>query len=256
MDILGDSIEQITKHKAGIIKENSETVVIEQGAATSIIKKTCAEKNNKVHIIKKEDIKNYKLQEYQIFDYKKHKNIKINLRGKVQTENAAEVLETIDIFRNKGFNITNHNVREGLGNVIHRARLQMLSKEPLIIFDGGHNESAIKSLRENIKDYYSEYKNRVYIVSILKTKEYEKIVQNLCMDKKAIFIFTSGINNNYILKEELCDIAKKYIQEKNIIGLEFENGINIAKKKYKNNLVLIVGSFYVYKKTCELLGVK
>ena len=257
MDILGKNIEDIARHKAGIIKENSETVAYNQENVIEIIKKTCEGKNSRLHIVDKKDIKNYNRdKEYQSFDYKEYKDIQINLKGKIQTINAAEVLEAVNILKEKGFNITDENIKDGLKNVVHRARFEVLSKAPLIVFDGGHNESAIQNLRENIKEYYGEYKNRVYIVSILKTKDYKTIVENLCVDKDAIYIFTSGINENYVPKEELYNVAEKVCTKENIFKLEFSEAIKTVKEKYKDNLILIVGSFYTYKKSVEILGVK
>ena len=74
---------------------------------------------------------------------------------------------------------------------MHKARLETLSSKPVIVFDGGHNESAIENLKQNINQYYKDYK-RVYIVSLLKTKDYKTIIKKLCEDKEAIFFFTSG----------------------------------------------------------------
>jgi len=101
MDILGDSIEEITMHKAGIIKENSKTVVVYQKGVTEIISKVAKEKNTKLHIIKNEDVLNYSYNlDLSKFDYKKYKNVEINLKGKKQIYNASQVLECIDILKN------------------------------------------------------------------------------------------------------------------------------------------------------------
>jgi len=257
MDILGDTIEEIARHKAGIIKENSDTVAVEQKKEViDIIKEICETNNNKLHMVKEADIINYKYDdEYQTFDYKDYKNIKINLKGKVQTLNASEVLAAIEVLKKKGFEIPDEAIKAGLSTVIHRARMEQISKRPLIIFDGGHNESAINNLRENLKRYYKDYEKKIYIVSILNTKDYRTIIKNLCEDKKGMFIFTNGINKkNYVDNKILCKEARKHTDESNLAVEELEDAINIAKEEYKDNLILIVGSFYVYKKTCEILN--
>ena len=41
MDILGNTIEEITKVKMGIIKKNRDTIMYEQDKVTDIIKKEC-----------------------------------------------------------------------------------------------------------------------------------------------------------------------------------------------------------------------
>jgi dihydrofolate synthase/folylpolyglutamate synthase len=219
-----------------------------------VITKRCKEKNNLLHIVEENDITDYKSDdEFQEFSYKKYKEVKINLKGKIQTVNASEVLETINILKKKGFKISEESIKKGFSKVTHRARLEVLRKSPLIVFDGGHNENAINSLKENIKKYYSHKEKKVYIISILNTKDYKTIIKNLCEDRNAIYIFTNGVNQNYVDNKKLAGEAEKYIDEKNIFEEELEEAINISREKYKEHLILIVGSFYVYKKTCEIL---
>ena len=220
-----------------------------------VIEETCKNKNSKLHVIEKEDLTNYSYNtEMQKFDYKNYKDIEINLKGKAQIYNTAEVLEVIDVLKEKGYKISNDAIYNGLKTVVHRARLETLSKAPLIIFDGGHNENAVKNLQQNINQYYPDNK-KVYIVSILKTKDYKTIIKNICEDKNAIFFFTSGTGDKrYVPKHKLYNEAKKYLNDVNIYEEKLEDAINISKKVYNDRTILIVGSFYVYKKVLGVLN--
>ena len=255
VDILGNSIEKIAKHKAGIIKKDTDTICVYQEDVINVIEEKCKEENTKLHVIKEEDIKNYEYEEkldLQKFEYKEYKNVEINLKGKVQTQNAAEVLECIDILKAKGYKIEEKSIYEGLKTVIHKARMEVLSKDPLIIFDGGHNENAINNLRQNTDQYLSN-KKRLYIVSNLKTKDYKTNIKILCEDKDAVFFFTGGNNKNrYVSKNKLYSEALKY-SNNNIYKYDFKDALEIAKKGYPDYAILIVGSFYVYKTACEVL---
>ena len=255
VDILGNSIEYIAGHKAGIIKQNSDTVFFKQSENINlVIRKECELKNSKLHIIEDSQIENYMQEkDLQKFDYKNYKNVEINLKGKKQTNNAAEVLECINILKEKGFEISEKAIYQGLKTVIHKARLEKLSDNPLIIFDGGHNENAINNLKENINNYFSNYK-KTYIISILKTKDYKTIIKNICQDENSVYIFTSGNDKKrYVSKEKLYKEAKKYLNKSNIYKKELIDAVQISIKNYKDNAILIVGSFYVYKTVCEVL---
>jgi len=254
MDILGNTLKEIASKKAGIIKENSNTVFVKQDEILDVIKGKCQEKNNELHLINPEEIQNYTYNEdLQKFDYKNYKNIEINLKGQVQTQNAAECLEVINILKEKGFDIPESAIREGLRTVIHRARMERINQNPAIIFDGGHNESAIQNLKNNIKQYYSNQK-RVYIISILQTKDHSTIVKELADDKEAIFYFTNGIEEKpYVTAKVLAEEAKKYIEGDRIVISSIEEAVNTAIQKYKDRAIFIVGSFYVYKKVMEIV---
>lgn len=246
MDILGRTLEEIAIQKAGIIKENSETIFVEQEQSVSeIIEETCKEKNNTLHLIKREDWTNVSYKgEYQVFDYKAYKQIQINLKGNKQIQNACIVLEALEVLRKNGYEVSKKQVDEGLKTVIHKARFEQIYKEPTIIFDGGHNEAAIKNLKETISKYYSEDK-KVYILSILKTKDYKTVIKELMEDTESIFIFTDGTKEQdevkcYVKKEDLYNEALKYRKD-NLFMDSLENALSKCKIDYKNKTIFVIG---------------
>lgn len=150
MKILGHTLEEIARQKAGIIKENSDTVYIEQkNNIDDIIEKTCKEKQNILHMVKQSEIKDQRFEnDIERFDYKQYHNIEINLKGKMQIQNAALVLECCDILDKKGYVFSEEAIRKGLKTVIHKGRFEVIHQNPTMIFDGGHNEQAIEILKK------------------------------------------------------------------------------------------------------------
>lgn len=253
MALLGNTLPEIAYQKAGIIKENSSTVIIKQEPEVdNVFIEECKKKNNKLHIVDENDIKNYSYDEkYQYFSYKDLDNLKLILKGKVQIKNASLCIETIKILNEKGYKVLAESIRKGMETVVHKARMEELSKNPLIIYDGAHNEPAIKNLQEMVQMYYKNLK-RTYIVSILKTKDYDKMLELLTQDKDAKFILTSGNDEErYVSKEELEKSARKYLKSDKIFTMELKDAINEAMKKGQDEVNLIVGSFYVYGTVIE-----
>lgn len=248
MHILGNTLEEIAYQKAGIIKENSNTVFFEQSKEINkVFANVCKEKNNNLYLITEDEIQNYKYDnEYQYFDYGEYKNIAVILKGKKQTQNAAICIETMKILKKLGHNVTEYSIREGLKTVIHRARMEVLNKSPLIIYDGAHNEPAIENLQSMVNMYYNNFK-RIYIVSILERKDYEKMIQLLMQDEEAEFIFTSGNDpQRYATKEKLYKVALKYKKNQKIRTEDLEKAIDDVFKGNNNVANFIVGSFYTY----------
>ena len=246
MQFLGDTIEEIAYQKAGIIKENSKTVYIcQENEADNVIINKCKEENNKLYLIKREDVKNYSYNnEFQEFDYENYKNIKVKLKGKSQIYNASICLEAVNILKNN-YKLPEEKVREGIESVIHRGRFETLWNEPTIIYDGGHNELAIKNFINSVNMYYKDNK-KVYIISLLKSKDYKTILKLLVQEKNGTYIFTSGNSeerywDKEILKEEAIKLGAK-----NVIAINLEGAINKSFKEYKNYIIFVVGSFYIY----------
>lgn len=253
--ILGNTLSKITYQKAGIIKENSNTIFFEQSKdINNIISNECKRKNNRLYLLNSKSLKNYKYDEkFQYFDYKTIKNIKVNLKGKVQIKNAIISIECANILNNLGYKITTENIKKGLATIVHKGRFEILTKNPLIIYDGAHNEQAIGNFIENVNMYYKNYRKN-YVISILKTKEYKKIIELLLQDQKASFTFTTGNDEKrYVPKEELYNIAKKIKNDNQEI---YSKNLNEAIKniKEKNKEVnFIVGSFYIYKDVLKMI---
>lgn len=248
MHILGNTLSEIATQKAGIIKENSNTIFVRQeDEVNQVIQDTCSRKNNNLHIVSEENIKNYSYDEnYQKFDYKQYENILVNLKGYKQCINASIVIECIEILNKVGYKISEADIKNSLKTIVHRARFETINENPLIIYDGAHNEPAINNLKNTINMYHKNDK-KLYIVSILKTKDYKSMLKRLCDDTEAIYIFTNGNDDDrYVDKSELLRIAKMYLKSSNLFEMNLKDSISIAKNKYKEYTIFIVGSFYIY----------
>ncbi|MBE5813387.1 MAG: bifunctional folylpolyglutamate synthase/dihydrofolate synthase [Clostridiales bacterium] len=255
MHLLGNTLEKIAKNKAGIIKENSKTVFVEQEKEVNdVIINKCIEKNNELHLIKLADVTNYSFnEEYQKIDYKEYKDILINLKGEKQIYNASLCLETINILK-ESYKIPEEAIREGLKTVVHHARFEKLLDNPVIIYDGAHNEPAIKNLKKSIEMYYKD-KEKVFVVSILNTKDYKSILKHLMTYKNATYIFTSGNDETrYTTKEELYNEAQNIGIYKEIYKRELTETINFVKNNFNKEVIFIVGSFYIYGDVLEQIN--
>ena len=253
--MLGNTLTEIANEKAGIIKKKSNTVIFEQSREVNqVFINKCENESNNLHLIHKNQITNYKYDEiYQYFDYKNLKEIAINLKGKMQIENSAICIEAINILNELGYLVTEQSIRKGLKTVIHKARMETINKNPLIIFDGAHNVPAIKNFINNVNMYYEKSK-KIYVVSILKTKEYKKIIKLLMKDKEGVFIFTSGNDDKrYRQNIELYEEAKKHLKNQEIYMMNLDEAIKYVTKNCTNEVTFFVGSFYIYNNILKKL---
>lgn len=254
MHILGNTLPEIAEQKAGIIKENSNTIFFEQSQDVNrVFMEKCKEKNNNLHLLKKSQISNYTYDNnFQYFDFKNFKKIEVILKGKKQIQNSCLCIECMQILQDLGYEISENSIREGLKTVVHKARMETLSKNPLIIYDGAHNEPAIQNLKDMVNMYYKNFK-KTYIISILQSKDYNTILKLLLEDNNADFIFTSGNDETkYVSKETLYDIALQYRRNQKLYKKSLSEAIYFIKEN-PSDVNLIVGSFYIYSNILELL---
>ena len=180
MAFLGNTLGEIAAHKAGIIKPGAEIV---SGIQDPEVLEILREKAGGVvlRLVEKERISHVKYGlERQRFDYISqdggyYRHLEIPLAGMVQPENAALAVEIAEALGKKGFSITERQIRAGLSQTRWAYRFEIAAKRPCFILDGAHNEDAAKRLAEAVRFYFTN-KKILYIIGMLKDKEYEKVI--------------------------------------------------------------------------------
>ena len=253
MKLLGSTLEEIAFQKAGIIKRDSETLMFDQSPSVNkVFIDKCNEENNKLHIFNEDLIKDYSFdEEYQYFSYKSYKNLKTNLKGKIQINNSILAIETMEIVKKKGFKVSKKSIREGLSTVVNHGRMETLYSNPTIIYDGAHNIPAFENLLKMVNMYYPNC-NKTYIISILTRKKYDTMLEILSADQNAKFILTSGNNEDeFTPKETLYDCAKHFIPEEKIEKMDLEDALKKVIKE--EQLAFVIGSFHTYGRVRDIL---
>ncbi len=177
MQFLGKSLSAIATEKAGIIKKDCHVVTaLQEPEAQLVIEKQAADFSVPVTVAKAEDAKKIRYGlEKQKFDYGQWKNLEITLAGKHQIANVVLALEVVQALQQKGYAISEKALRTGLKETSWSGRFTVLSKKPYFVVDGAHNEDAAKKLADSIEFYFTN-KRIIYIMGILRDKEYEKII--------------------------------------------------------------------------------
>ncbi len=177
MQFLGKDLTAIATEKAGIIKPGCQVVTaLQEPEVMQVIEKQAEEYQVPVTVATKKSVCKIRYGlEKQRFDYGSWKNLEISLAGKHQIGNAVLAIEVVQALQQKGYVITEKALRAGLKETQWPGRFTLLAKKPYFVVDGAHNEDASKKLAESIEFYFTN-KRIIYIMGILRDKEYEKII--------------------------------------------------------------------------------
>lgn len=241
-DVLGDSIEKIAKEKCGIIKNDSVvSYPMQLEDAMKIL-----EKHNPVFPdIEKLDIDSSDLS--GSFITYKNKDYRISLVGEHQIYNAITVIETCNKLVEIGYKITHKEIFYGLNNTKISGRMEILDRNPTIIFDGSHNLDAIKALEEIIKAKFSNKKITI-IMGMLKDKECKLCVQAISKYAENM-IFVKVPNER---TDDPKELEKHSKCDKNECYEQISHAINSAKSG-KSDVIFICGSFYLAQEIKKFL---
>lgn len=112
----------------------------------------------------------------QVFDYRNRPELRIQLLGNYQMENAMAVLDIIDCLQRRGFGISEDAIRAGLARAVWPGRFELLSRHPLLIVDGAHNPNGVEALVDTIRAYFPDQKIN-FVMGVMKDKDYHTMLR-------------------------------------------------------------------------------
>jgi len=245
--ILGDTIEEITLQKAGIIKKGIPTITAElKEEALNIIQKMAIKNESILYEYEKHfrtiDL-NSKDQEHfhYIGQQNRFQQLEISMLGQHQIRNASCAIMAIEILTDTyGFQVTDYELKSGLKKAYREGRLEKISSEPMILIDGAHNTEGIQSLVQTMNAHFNQ-RDITIVFSALRDKDVfemvellQKITNNIIM---TTFDFPRAMSH-----EELIHTAQT-------LNVDYEIDFNEAlvknvKKIQKNGILLLTGSLY------------
>ena len=222
MGFLGKDLASIASVKSGIAKAGSMLVSCKQAEeAEQVLINKAKQVGGELVIADVADVTGLKYGlTTQQFSYKALKKLKIHLAGTHQIANAVLAVEVMLQLRDAGVDISDKAIYKGLEDTVWQGRLEVLGKHPLFVLDGAHNEDAARQLAASIEMYFKD-KRMIYIMGVLKDKEYEKVLGWTAKYAEHILTITPPNNPRALDALELAKAAGAYHpQVTNLSSLE------------------------------------
>jgi len=253
--LLGNTIVKIAGEKAGIIKKGIPVVISESNDEyNSVFNKKAEEMNSPVFYADKEYRVDHSLliadEGKQLFYFNKTGKLdfpalKSDLMGDYQKKNIAAVLKTLELLRDKGWNISKRNIEDGIERVKQntglRGRWDILQYNPMIICDTGHNVAGLTWVARQLKEM--KYNKLHFILGMVSDKDLKGVLKLL--PKDAVYYFTRASIPRARRVEELAEMAK----ESGLHGKSFDTvkkaAASAINESGKDDVIFIGGSSYV-----------
>lgn len=235
---LGDTLEEIAWQKAGIIKESCPVVLSENlDEVCKVIEQEATKKKVKCIEIKPTDYEVLSETPYGSTFLWKEQRYETKLPGRHQVSNAVTALAASEYLFRKDYEKNNArkaiakkldemNVKSAQqGGIIRTCwpgRLEVLKKEPLFYRDGAHNPDGAKKLAAFLQKYFTN-KKIIYIMGVLKDKEYKKMLRYLMPMAKEVYVFKPK-NERGLSAQILADTIKEVAD----VSVTIESDVNAA----------------------------
>jgi dihydrofolate synthase/folylpolyglutamate synthase len=250
-NLLGTRLGQIAKEKAGIIREGGILITTRQRpAAAKVLMKTARARKSRIIFAQKqhqlETIKRSmdgtklrvsgKLGSFDLF---------LPLAGSHQIENASLSLAALYELQALGLQMQIDAVRSGIGKTSLHGRFEVVSKNPLIIFDCAHNEDSFKALEQNLTEF--KIKDFYLVFGSSRDKGIKYCLKSIFPKAREVFLVKAD-NPRALEPAAILEQARKY--QKNITtGTSVKDVLGLlSARQEKPVAILIAGSFYLWQK--------
>ena len=234
---LGDTLSKIAMEKCGIIKDDCPTVSypLQEKEALYTIKHYA--KNLTVPSTDMLEIKHTGL-DGNTFIYK-GTEYTTKLIGEHQVYNAVTAIETVNA---SGINIPDSIMQNAIANTKFPARMEIISKSPLLILDGAHNPDGAKALAGVLGGFS---KNIVAVIGMMADKNCDDFLKATLPFCKSVITVEVKENPRSISATDLAEIALKYC--KDVYSADsYDEALTKAKLKSEGNMpIFVFGSLYL-----------
>jgi len=243
---LGDTIQDIARAKAGIIKEGGQVVFYGQNPEAQVIVEAIAsEKHCQLTIPDYEKLwMGEKSLSGQSFSYKEYEDLRIGLLGTYQLYNACVVIETIEALRRQGWEISDSAMQFGLEESEWTGRFEKIHEQPLIFVDGSHNPHGIKATADSLRTYFPQG-GITFLVGVLADKDAIHMMEEL-PEMASSFVTITPPSMRAMGSEDLAVLLGSMTDKPIQAAASVEEGCAMALQAAgENGVICAIGSLYM-----------
>ena len=248
--LLGNTLEAIAEQKAGIIKQGITLVTGRIVPEALAVIDSIAEEKNAPRLRYELD---YQVSHQEsvvtgeVFDYTssiRQGRFQTGLLGLHQIENAGMAIALLDTFcQDDGRELASNDLlAQALEETSWPGRLEVVSREPLMILDGAHNPHAIKALLATLQERFADYHKEI-LFTCIKTKALEDMLDLLEQIPDTELTLThfddSRATDENVLKEAAKSRNLSYQGWQDFLEQKLTD-----KKEEKQTVRIVTGSLY------------
>ncbi|HEV0647043.1 TPA: folylpolyglutamate synthase/dihydrofolate synthase family protein [Streptococcus pneumoniae] len=248
--LLGDTLEAIAEQKAGIIKQGMPLVTGRIAPEALTVIDRIAEEKDAPRLAYGTD---YQVRHQEsvvtgeVFDYTsavRQGRFQTSLLGLYQIENAGMAIALLDTFcQEDGRELASNDfLGQALEETSWPGRLEIVSRDPLMILDGAHNPHAIKALLVTLQERFADHHKEI-LFTCIKTKALEDMLDLLGAMPDTELTLTHFADSRATDESVLKEAAKS----RNLSYQDWHDFLeqNLTDKKEEKQTVRIVtGSLY------------
>lgn len=243
--ILGDTVAAIAAEKAGIIKPGVPVVShLQDPEAARVIRERCIEQGSPLVIPRFSRAHAHFEDGFQVLSYDGLSDVCLSMCGSYQPGNAVMAVEIARVLRSRGLDISDEHIRAGLQAARWPGRFDIVSRDPAVVIDGGHNEQGARVLAESLRAAFGQAPV-TFVMSVLADKDYHAMIEHIAPLAARVLTVTASCSDRALSSDSLA-VA---VREHGVAGVEACDGFEEACAKAlssagSDGVVCCFGSLY------------
>lgn len=248
-DVLGDTLEQIAREKAGIVKKKVPVVISERQETLDAIFIDRADTEGAPLFFASDEYTAGEDEATGALLVRKEGEVVLSvtdfpLRGQYQRHNVPAVVKVVDVLR-ANYRIDQDHLEKGLRNVVGntglKGRWQILQRRPMVVCDTAHNLGGMRQVVEQLHRY--RFSRLFIVLGMVKDKDIREVLS--IMPSEAVYYFCEANLPRAMDACQLQEEAAKAGLRGQVIRDVNEAKAEALKQAQEDDFVLIGGSTYV-----------
>lgn len=175
--ILGNTPAEIASDKAGIIKPGSICVLAPQrdAGAAQVVRERCEAVGAK--LVDVAALYEARVTEKHVFGQKfaltgpsGTRELRTPMLGRHQVDNAATAVAVAEALRERGHEVSETAIVEGIAHTRLHGRMEVMGQRPLIVADGAHNGESAEALANALREYF-DWQRCFLVIGAMRDKD-------------------------------------------------------------------------------------
>jgi dihydrofolate synthase/folylpolyglutamate synthase len=262
--LLGSTVEEIAREKAGIFKPDVPAISIPQDAAVKkTLRAVAAEVGAPLEILGDDIEFSHRFEASpQLGPHTRvglstdrivFEHVPVPIPGEHQALNCGLVLALLDKLLENGFSIPEPNVIEGLAATHRPGRMELVASEPRILLDGAHNPAALSALIRSIGAHVP-YDSMIMIFGCSADKDVDELLRRVALGADKVIFARARGNPRAAEPDELARRFSELSGKMHQVADSLEDALSIASRgASRDDIVCVTGSFYLVGEAKKLL---
>lgn len=263
-NLLGETIDCITREKAGVIKKGIPVVTVPQEpGAMQILKKQASAQKAPLAVTGKDIDFSYRFESSRehgphtriclTTPNSRFEHLRVPLPGEHQAINCGLALAMLDKLKHQGYSIDDQKAISGLSEVSLTGRMEMVCRDPRILVDAAHNAASIRALIQAIGQHVP-YDSLIIIFGCNSDKDVRGMLTELQYGADKV-IFTRSNSPKAVFPTDLAEMYTDICGKMCQTTMSLKEAVRVAANAIsREDLICVTGSFYLVGQAKQMLA--